>query len=136
MEYRQLGHSGVRVSVIGLGTNRFGAKEVAQPDVDEIVDQALDLGINFVDTANVYTEGRSEETLGQALKGRIDEVVLASKFSFPRKSSPNSWGASRYQLMQAVDASLRRLHDRPYRSLLHAPLGCIDADRRDLAGVG
>jgi aryl-alcohol dehydrogenase-like predicted oxidoreductase len=109
MEYRQLGHSGVRVSVIGLGTNRFGSKEVRQSDVDEIIDQALDLGINFFDTANVYTEGRSEETLGQALKGRIDKVVLASKFSFPRKSSPNSWGASRYQLMQAVDASLRRL---------------------------
>ena len=109
MEYRQLGHSGVRVSAIGLGTNRFGSKEVGQSDVEEIIDQALDLGINFFDTANVYTEGRSEETLGQALKGRIDKVVLASKFSFPRKSSPNSWGASRYQLMQAVDASLRRL---------------------------
>jgi aryl-alcohol dehydrogenase-like predicted oxidoreductase len=109
MEYRQLGNSGVRVSIIGLGTNRFGSKEVGQTDVDEIIDQALDLGINFFDTANVYTEGRSEETLGQALKGRIDKVVLASKFSFPRKSSPNSWGASRYQLMQAVDASLRRL---------------------------
>jgi aryl-alcohol dehydrogenase-like predicted oxidoreductase len=109
MEYRQLGNSGVRVSVIGLGTNRFGSREVGQTDVDQIIDQALDLGINFFDTANVYTEGRSEETLGQALKGRIDKVVLASKFSFPRKSSPNSWGASRYQLMQAVDASLRRL---------------------------
>ena len=109
MEYRQLGNSGVRVSIIGLGTNRFGSKEVGQTDVDQIIDQALDLGINFFDTANVYTEGRSEETLGQALKGRIDKVVLASKFSFPRKSGPNSWGASRYQLMQAVDASLRRL---------------------------
>jgi aryl-alcohol dehydrogenase-like predicted oxidoreductase len=109
MEYRQLGNSGVRVSVIGLGTNRFGSREVAQTDVDRIIDQALDLGINFFDTANVYTEGRSEETLGQALKGRIDKVVLASKFSFPRKSGPNSWGASRYQLMQAVDSSLRRL---------------------------
>ena len=109
MEYRQLGNCGVRVSVIGLGTNRFGSKEVGQTDVDQIIDQALDLGINFFDTANVYTEGRSEETLGQALKGRIDKVVLASKFSFPRKSGANSWGASRYQLMQAVDASLRRL---------------------------
>ena len=109
MEYRQLGNSGVRVSVIGLGTNRFGSKEVGQTDVDEIIDQALELGVNFFDTANVYTDGRSEETLGQALRGRIDKVVLASKFSFPRKSSPNSWGASRYHLMQAVDASLRRL---------------------------
>jgi aryl-alcohol dehydrogenase-like predicted oxidoreductase len=109
MEYRQLGNSGVRVSAIGLGANRFGSKEVGQAEVDKIIDQARDLGVNFFDTANVYTEGRSEETLGQALKGRIDEVVLATKFSFPRKSSPNSWGASRYQLMQALDASLRRL---------------------------
>jgi aryl-alcohol dehydrogenase-like predicted oxidoreductase len=109
MEYRQLGNSGVRVSAIGLGANRFGSKEVGQAEVDKIIDQARDLGVNFFDTANVYTEGRSEETLGQALKGRIDEVVLATKFSFPRKSSPNSWGASRYQLMHALDASLRRL---------------------------
>ncbi|MPZ77045.1 MAG: aldo/keto reductase [Deltaproteobacteria bacterium] len=109
MEYRQLGHSGVRVSVIGLGANRFGSKEVGQAEVDKIVDQAVELGVNFFDTANVYTDGRSEETLGKALKGRMDKVVLASKFSFPRKISPNSWGASRYQLMQAIDASLRRL---------------------------
>ena len=109
MEYRQLGNSGVRVSAIGLGTNRFGAKEVGQSDVDNIIDQAIDLGINFFDTANVYTEGRSEETLGQALNGRMNKVVLASKFSFPRKTTANSWGASRYQLMQALDDSLRRL---------------------------
>ncbi|MEX0806831.1 MAG: aldo/keto reductase [Candidatus Binatia bacterium] len=109
MEYRQLGHSGVRVSAIGLGANRFGSKEVGQAEVDKIVDQAVELGVNFFDTANVYTDGRSEETLGKALKGRMDKVVLASKFSFPRKTSPNSWGASRYQLMQAIDASLRRL---------------------------
>ena len=109
MDYRQLGNAGVRVSVIGLGANRFGSKEVSQADVDRIIDQALELGVNFFDTANVYNEGRSEETLGHALKGRMDEVVLASKFSFPRKTGPNSWGASRYQLMQALDASLRRL---------------------------
>jgi aryl-alcohol dehydrogenase-like predicted oxidoreductase len=109
MEYRQLGNAGVRVSAIGLGANRFGSKEVGQADVDNIINQALDLGVNFLDTANVYTEGRSEETLGHALKGRTEQVVLASKFSFPRKTGPNSWGASRYQLMQALDASLRRL---------------------------
>jgi aryl-alcohol dehydrogenase-like predicted oxidoreductase len=109
MEYRQLGNSGVRVSVIGLGANRFGSNEVGQPQVDKIIDQALDLGVNFFDTANVYNEGRSEETLGHALKGRMDSVILASKFSFPRKTGPNSWGASRYQLMQAIEGSLRRL---------------------------
>jgi aryl-alcohol dehydrogenase-like predicted oxidoreductase len=109
MEYRQLGSSGVRVSVIGLGTNRFGSPNVSQTDVHRIIDAALDLGINFVDTANTYTGGQSEETLGQALKGRGDKVVLATKFSFPKKDGPNTWGASRYQLMQAIEASLRRL---------------------------
>ena len=109
MEYRQLGSAGVRVSVLGLGTNRFGSKDVPQSEVDRIIDAALDAGVNFIDTANVYNEGRSEETLGHALKGRMDKVVLATKFSFSRKQGPNTWGASRYQLMQAVDQSLRRL---------------------------
>lgn len=109
MEYRQMGNSGVRVSVIGLGTNRFGSPEVAQAEVNKIINAAFDAGINFIDTANVYNDGRSEETLGNALKGRMDKVVVATKFSFPRKTSANSWGASRYQMMQAVEESLRRL---------------------------
>ena len=109
MEYRQLGNSGVRVSVIGLGTNRFGSKDVAQPLVDRIVDNALECGVNFFDSADIYTDGASEESLGHALKGRMDKVVLATKFSYPKKTSANSWGASRYRLMQALDGSLRRL---------------------------
>jgi aryl-alcohol dehydrogenase-like predicted oxidoreductase len=109
MEYRQLGHAGVRVSVVGLGANRFGSAEVPQAEVDRIIAAALDSGINFIDTANVYNDGRSEETLGHALKGRLSQVVVATKFNFPRKSSANSWGASRYQMMQAVEESLRRL---------------------------
>ena len=109
MEYRQMGNSGVRVSVIGLGANRFGSPEVPQAEVDRIIDAALGAGVNFIDTANVYTDGGSEETLGNSLKGRIDKVVIATKFSFPRKTSANSWGASRYQMMQAVEQSLRRL---------------------------
>jgi aryl-alcohol dehydrogenase-like predicted oxidoreductase len=109
MEYRQLGHSGVRVSIIGLGTNRFGSKGVSQQEVDAIISTAVDAGVNFIDTANTYNDGRSEETLGHALKGRLERFVVASKFSFPRKDGPNTWGASRYQLMQAIDKSLRRL---------------------------
>lgn len=109
MEYRQLGSSGVRVSVVGLGTNRFGSADTPQAEVNKIIDAALDSGVNFLDTANVYNEGRSEETLGIALKGRMDRVVLATKFNFPRKTSANSWGASRYHMMQAVERSLRRL---------------------------
>ncbi len=109
MVYRQLGHAGVRVSVVGLGANRFGSKDVAQAEVDRIIDAAIDCGVNFIDTANVYNNGGSEETLGHALKGRMDEVVLATKFSYPRKLSANTWGASRYHMMQAVEHSLRRL---------------------------
>jgi aryl-alcohol dehydrogenase-like predicted oxidoreductase len=109
MEYRQLGNAGVRVSVIGLGTNRFGSKQVQQTDVDRIIDAALDHGINFIDTANVYNDGRSEETLGSALKGRMNRVVMATKFSFPRADGPNTWGASRYHIVQAVEQSLSRL---------------------------
>ena len=109
MDYRQLGNSGVRVSVIGLGANRFGSDNVPQTEVNRIIDAALDLGINFIDTSNNYTAGRSEESLGHALQGRGDKVVLATKFSFPKKDGPNTWGASRYQMMQAVEASLRRL---------------------------
>lgn len=110
MLYRQLGQAGARVSVVGLGANRFGSKEVAQAEVDRIIDAAIDCGVNFIDTANVYNDGGSEETLGHALKGRMDKVVLATKFSFRRKrSDANSWGASRYHMMQAVEQSLRRL---------------------------
>jgi aryl-alcohol dehydrogenase-like predicted oxidoreductase len=109
MEYRQLGNAGVRVSVVGLGTNRFGSQEVGQAEVNRIIDGALEAGVNFIDSANTYNDGRSEETLGNALKGRLDKVVMATKFNFPRKTSANSWGASRYQMMQAVEKSLRRL---------------------------
>jgi len=108
MKYRQLGCSGVRVSVIGLGTNQFGGK-VDQRGVEEIVHGALDLGINFIDTANIYQRGRSEETLGVALKGRWQQVVLATKFCMKMGDGPNERGASRYHMMNSVEASLRRL---------------------------
>lgn len=108
MQYRQLGRSGVRVSTIGLGTNRFGTKLPAD-EVPSAVDAALDLGINHIDTANIYTNGLSEELLGKALKGRWDRVVLASKFTMKSGDGPNDTGSSRYHLMNALDASLRRL---------------------------
>ena len=108
MEYRQLGNSGVRVSVIGLGTNQFGGP-VDQEGVNRVIAEAIDLGINFIDTADAYQDGRSEETLGQALKGRWQEVVLATKVYFPVGEGPNDKGASRYHIMNGVEASLRRL---------------------------
>ena len=111
MEYRQLGSSGVKVSVIGLGTNRFGAEVLPQKEVNGLIDAALDLGINFLDSANVYTGGKSEETLGNALKGRWDRFVLATKFSMPAGEGPNDRGGSRYHIMNAVEASLSRLQN-------------------------
>ena len=108
MEYRQLGTAGVRVSAIGLGTNQFGGK-VDQQGVNEIIAAALDLGVNFIDTADVYTKSRSEETLGVALKGRWSSVVLATKVFNSTGEGPNDRGASRYHIMNGVEASLRRL---------------------------
>lgn len=108
MEYRQLGNSGVKVSAIGLGTNQFGSK-VDQAGVHEIIAGSLDLGINFIDTADVYQEGRSEETLGVALKGKWEQVVLATKVAMAAGEGPNDRGASRYHIMLGVEASLRRL---------------------------
>ena len=109
MEYRQLGPAGVRVSAIGIGTNRFGSESLPAEEVKNVIDQALDLGINFLDCANSYQKGRSEETIGKALKGRWDKFVLASKFFFPTGDGPNDGGTSRYHLMNAVEDSLTRL---------------------------
>lgn len=109
MEYRQLGRAGVRVSVIGLGTNRFGSDKLPQAEVNKVIDAALELGINFIDSANTYVRGRSEETLGQALKGRWDRFVVATKGVLPIGEGANDRGASRYHICQALENSLRRL---------------------------
>jgi aryl-alcohol dehydrogenase-like predicted oxidoreductase len=109
MEYRQLGNAGVRVSAIGLGTNRFGTEALPQTEVNNLIDAALDLGINHIDTADVYVGGRSEETLGVALKGRWDRFFLATKVFNATGEGTNDRGASRYHIAQAVEASLRRL---------------------------
>ena len=108
MQYRYLGRSGLQVSTIGLGTNRFGGK-VDQAGVNAIVDAAIDLGINLIDTADVYTEGNSETTLGEALKGKWHKVILATKGFNATGDGPNDKGASRYHLIAAVEDSLRRL---------------------------
>jgi aryl-alcohol dehydrogenase-like predicted oxidoreductase len=108
MEYRQLGHAGVRVSVIGVGTNQFGGV-VDQAGVNEIVHRALDLGINLFDSADTYTNGHSEETLGAALRGRRAQAVVATKVRSKTGEGPNDSGASRHHIMAGVEASLRRL---------------------------
>jgi aryl-alcohol dehydrogenase-like predicted oxidoreductase len=108
MEYRQLGPAGLRVSAIGLGTNQFGGK-VDQAGVTAILDRAGELGITFIDTADVYTQGRSEETIGVALRGRRQHFILATKVASPVGQGPNDRGASRHHILAAVEASLRRL---------------------------
>jgi len=108
MLYRQLGRTGIRVSPFALGAMMFSSfGNSDQNEVDRMVTRALDSGINFVDTADAY--GESEEMLGHALKGRRDDVVLASKFARPIGGDPNHRGGSRRWIMTAVENSLRRL---------------------------
>jgi aryl-alcohol dehydrogenase-like predicted oxidoreductase len=110
MEHRQLGATGVSVSPLCLGTMMFGAW--GNTDHDEsirIIHRALDEGINFVDTADVYARGESEEIVGKALEGRRDNIVLATKFHGTMGDDPNQFGNSRRWIIQEVENSLRRL---------------------------
>jgi aryl-alcohol dehydrogenase-like predicted oxidoreductase len=110
MEHRPLGRTGVSVSKLCLGTMMFGAWGTKDHDESiRIIHRALDAGITFVDTADVYSQGESEVIVGKALKGRRDHVVLASKFFMPFDEDPNHRGGSRRWIMQAVENSLRRL---------------------------
>lgn len=109
MHYRPLGRTGIRVSPFALGAMMFSSfGNGDQKEVDQMVARALDAGINFVDTSDAY--GESEEMLGKALKGRRDDVVLASKFARPIGDEPNHQGGSRRWIMTAVENSLRRLN--------------------------
>jgi aryl-alcohol dehydrogenase-like predicted oxidoreductase len=110
MEYRPLGRTGVQVSKLCLGTMMFGAwGNTDHDDSIRIIHQALDAGINFVDTADVYSAGESEEIVGKALKGRRDDVVLATKFFMPMGEDPNRRGGSRRWIIAEVENSLTRL---------------------------
>lgn len=111
MEYRTLGHTGVKVSPLCLGTMMFGQRGNSDhADCERIIERALDAGINFVDTANVYSNGESEEIVGHALRGRRrDSVVLATKVHMPMGDGPNDQGNSRYHILHEVENSLRRL---------------------------
>ncbi|WP_454915203.1 aldo/keto reductase [Xanthobacter sediminis] len=117
MEYRQLGRSGLKVPVLSLGTGTFGGSNAffqrwGQTDVAEatrLVDLCLDAGVNFFDTADVYSQGASEEILGAALKGRRDQAIISTKATFPTGEGPNEKGSSRHHLVRACEASLKRL---------------------------
>ncbi len=110
MRYRQLGGTGVEVSTLCLGTMLFGAwGNRDHDDSIRIIHRALDAGVNFVDTADIYAAGESEEVVGKALRGRRDDVVLATKFHGPMGDDRNRRGNSRRWIMRAVEDSLRRL---------------------------
>jgi aryl-alcohol dehydrogenase-like predicted oxidoreductase len=129
MEYRQLGSSGLRVPVLSFGAATFGGKGPLfsawgtsnSQEARRLVDICLDAGVTLFDTADVYSNGASEEVLGSAIKDRRDEVLISTKTGLPLGDGPQDWGASRARLISAVEASLRRLGtDRVDLLQLHA----------------
>src|ERR1017187_4341602 len=113
MKYRKLGNTGLIVSEVALGSMQFGGKmnmgNLGQEQATRMVQLALDRGINFIDTADVYSLGESETLLGNALKGIREEIVLATKVRLPMGENFNRSGATRVNIMREVEASLRRL---------------------------
>ena len=110
MNYRSLGRSGLKISPLALGTDNF-ANPTSEETSAQIIDRALDAGINLIDTSNSYAKGEAERIIGRALKanGRRDEVILATKAFYPTGSGPNDFGNSRLHLMKACESSLKRL---------------------------
>jgi len=117
MEYRQLGGSGFRVPALSLGTGTFGGntelfKAWGQTDVAEakrLIDICLESGLTMFDSADIYSKGKAEEILGEAIKGRRDQVLISTKGTFRSGVGPNDVGSSRFHLTQAIEGSLRRL---------------------------
>jgi aryl-alcohol dehydrogenase-like predicted oxidoreductase len=117
MEYRHVGSSGFKVPVLCLGTGTFGGTteffgpwgSVDVPEATRFVDLCLEAGVNMFDSADGYSDGRAEEILGQAVKGRRGKVILSTKATFRSGKGPNDVGSSRFHLVAAVDGSLRRL---------------------------
>lgn len=116
MEYRSLGRSGLKVPVLTLGTGTFGGVggfnawgSVGPEEATRLVDLCLEHGLTMFDSADIYSNGAAEEILGIALKGRRDKVLISTKVSFAMGDGPNDCGSSRFHLIKAVDASLKRL---------------------------
>jgi len=124
MQYKRLGSTGLKVSQVCLGTMTFGS-QVDAAEATNIIKAALDAGVNFFDTADQYVQGRSEQIVGQALKGERRSVVLATKVANRMGPTPNDIGLSRKHIMQAVEDSLRRL-DTEYVDLYYAHLPDYD----------
>ncbi|MEC0267258.1 aldo/keto reductase [Paenibacillus anseongense] len=108
MRYRNLGTSGLEVSVLGLGTNAFGGRADKQTSI-RVLHHAVDNGITFIDTANIYTGTKSEEIIGEAFEGRRHEVLLATKVGIQLGEGPNSRGSSRQHILKELEGSMRRL---------------------------
>jgi aryl-alcohol dehydrogenase-like predicted oxidoreductase len=108
MNYRNLGKSGLKVSQLCLGTNNFGG-QISEEASLKILNKALDCGINVIDTANIYTGGKSEEIVGKAVKGRRDEAIIATKVGFGKVEGPNRSGLSRKHILNQVEHSLKSL---------------------------
>jgi aryl-alcohol dehydrogenase-like predicted oxidoreductase len=117
MEFRILGRSGLKVPVLSLGTGTFGGSneffrawgDSGVPEATRLVDICLEAGVNMFDTADIYSEGESEKILGAAIAGRRDKILISTKATFKTGAGPNEVGSSRYHLIQACEASLRRL---------------------------
>ena len=108
MEYRSVGRTGLKVSRMTLGTNNFG-RDVDEATSIRVVRKAIDLGINSIDSANVYTQGKSEELIGKAVKGDRDRFVIATKLGHEVGEGPNDSGLSRKHILWQLSVSLRRL---------------------------
>jgi aryl-alcohol dehydrogenase-like predicted oxidoreductase len=141
MKYRRLGNSGLMVSELCLGTMIFGEESDRSTDETtaiKMIHRFLDAGGNFIDTADVYADGRSEEIIGEALKGRRDNVVLATKVRFPTSQDPNDAGLSRRHIIAGCEASLRPLGT-DYVDLLYVhmwdPLTPVEETLRALDGL-
>ena len=117
MEYRQLGHSGLKVSALSFGAGTFGGGgdffrawgQTDVPGAKRVVDICLDAGLNLFDTADIYSDGLSEEILGEAITGKREQLLISSKATFRMGDGPNSVGSSRYHLIRSCEGSLKRL---------------------------
>ena len=117
MEFRKLGHCGFKVPVLSLGTGTFGGDgeffktwgSAGVPEATRMVDICLEAGLNMFDSADIYSNGKSEEILGKAIKGRRDKVIISTKAGLRAGTDPNSVGSSRFHLTRAIEGCLRRL---------------------------
>ena len=149
MEYRRLGHSGLRVPVLSFGTATFGGsndffKAWGSTDAkgaERLIDVCLDHGVSLFDTADIYSDGMAEEILGQAIKGKREKLLISTKVTFPTGDGANDFGSSRQHLIKAVDKSLKRLqvetidllqlHAQDYNTPVEETLSTLDQLVRD-----